>query len=115
MSKLAVIRIRGLIKIRGDFADALTMLNLNKKNYCIIVDNTPAMIGRIKKVKDFVAWGEVSEDTIKLLDSRKKNKFYALCPPKKGFARKGIKMPFNKKGALGYRGDKINDLLKRMI
>ncbi|MBD3361935.1 50S ribosomal protein L30 [Candidatus Woesearchaeota archaeon] len=115
MSKIAVVRIRGLTRIRGNFADILKMLNLNKKNSCVIIENTSSMIGRIKKVKDFVTWGEISDEIAALLEPRKKGKYYALCPPKGGFDRKGIKMPFNKKGALGYRGDKINDLLKRMI
>lgn len=115
MSKIAVVRVRGLVKIRKDFVDTLKMLNLNQKNHCIIMENTPVNLGMIKKVKDFVTWGEVNEETIALLESRKKNKVYTLQPPKKGFGRKGIKMPFNKSGGLGYRGKKINELLKRMV
>ena len=42
-------------------------------------------------------------------------KFYRLDPPRKGFGRKGIKMAFSKGGALGYRAEKINDLVKRMM
>ena len=34
---------------------------------------------------------------------------------KKGYGRKGIKTPFSKGGALGYRGDKINDMIQRMM
>lgn len=115
MSKIAVVRIRGLVKIRGDFVRTLRLLNLDKKNHCVIIESKPEIIGLVRKVKDFVAWGEVSDDVIKLLESRKKGVFYALCSPKRGFARKGIRMPFNKGGDLGYRGNKINDLLKRMI
>lgn len=115
MSKIAVVRVRGLVKIRRDFVATLKMLNLNCKNNCIIFEDTPEKLGMIKKVKDFVTWGEINEETIALLGSCKKDKFYALQPPKKGFGRKGIKMPFNKGGGLGYRGNKINDLLKRMV
>ncbi|MBN1645040.1 uL30 family ribosomal protein [Candidatus Woesearchaeota archaeon] len=115
MSKIAVVRVRGLVKIRKDFVDTLRMLNLDKKNHCVIVENNSNNMGMIKKVKDFVAWGEVNEETIALLESKKKGKFYSLQSPKKGFGRKGIKMPFSKSGGLGYRGVKINDLLKRMI
>ena len=42
-------------------------------------------------------------------------KFFRLSPPRKGFGRKGIKFAFTKGGALGYRGIKINDLIKRML
>ncbi|MBU2637558.1 MAG: 50S ribosomal protein L30 [Nanoarchaeota archaeon] len=41
--------------------------------------------------------------------------FFKLCPPVKGFERKGIKMPFSLGGALGYRKDQINDLLEKML
>ena len=37
---------------------------------------------------------------------------FRMSPPKKGF--EGIKQAFPK-GALGYRGEKINDLLERMM
>ena len=36
-----------------------------------------------------------------------------LAPPRKGYG--GIKRAFNAGGSLGYRGDKINELLIRMI
>ena len=41
--------------------------------------------------------------------------FFKLLPPRQGFESKGIKIQFSLGGALGYRKDKINDLLKRMI
>ena len=41
--------------------------------------------------------------------------FFRLHPPRKGFERKGIKMPFKLGGVLGPRGDKINNLIKKMI
>lgn len=42
-------------------------------------------------------------------------RFFRLGMPRKGFERKGIKVPFSLGGALGYRKDKINDLIQRMI
>ena len=41
--------------------------------------------------------------------------YFRLMPPSKGFERQGIKKPFSMGGALGYRKDKINDLIKKMI
>ena len=38
-----------------------------------------------------------------------------LNPPLKGHGRKGIRAGFRQGGSLGYRGDKINSLLERMI
>jgi large subunit ribosomal protein L30 len=40
--------------------------------------------------------------------------FFRLRPPTKGF-RKSIKKAYAADGELGYRGEKINDLVKRMI
>jgi large subunit ribosomal protein L30 len=40
--------------------------------------------------------------------------FFRLHPPSKGYKGK-IKRSFGSGGELGYRGDKINDLLKRMF
>lgn len=41
--------------------------------------------------------------------------FFRLAPPKGGFERKGIKHHFAEGGALGYRKEEINKLIKRMI
>jgi len=39
---------------------------------------------------------------------------FRLHPPRKGYERRGVKHSFKVGGALGYRGDKINELLRRM-
>jgi large subunit ribosomal protein L30 len=39
--------------------------------------------------------------------------FFRLHPPKGGF-KNSIKKPFRSKGELGYRGEKINELAKKM-
>ena len=41
--------------------------------------------------------------------------FFKLSPPVKGFERMGIKKPFSLGGSLGYRKEKINELLARMM
>jgi large subunit ribosomal protein L30 len=40
-------------------------------------------------------------------------KVFRLRPPRKGY--EATKRPFSDRGSLGYRGEKINDLLARMI
>lgn len=40
--------------------------------------------------------------------------FFRLHPPKGGFKR-SVKKPFSAGGILGYVGDKINDIISRMI
>ncbi len=39
--------------------------------------------------------------------------FFRMHPPKKGFKRT-VKRPYNDNGELGYRGEAINELIKRM-
>ncbi|MBC8444127.1 uL30 family ribosomal protein [Candidatus Woesearchaeota archaeon] len=116
--ELAVIRIRGSIKVNKVIVDTLKMLNLNKTNHCIVIQNKPNYLGMIKKCKDYITWGELNSETKKELTKRKDAKrpnLFRLAPPKGGFERKGIKKPFTLGGVLGYRGDKINTLIKKML
>ncbi|MGV8168560.1 MAG: uL30 family ribosomal protein [Candidatus Nanoarchaeia archaeon] len=115
--QLAAVLLRGLIGTNKDIRDTLRMLNLQKKFSCTVIQDTPTNRGMLHKCKDYITYGELSEETLKELDSKreKKNNHYALPPPKGGLERKGIKTPYASKGALGYRGEKINDLLKKMI
>jgi large subunit ribosomal protein L30 len=124
-AKYAVIRVRGLVRLNGKINDTMLMMHLYRKNYCVLIDKKE--LGMIKKVKDYVTYGEIDKETEALLIKEKQEKtinkegkevpkkFFRLCPPKKGFGRKGIKIAFSKSGALGYRGTKINDLIKRML
>lgn len=109
--------------IKKDIKDTLDMLRLYKKHYCVVCDATPSLLGMIKKIKDFVTYGEIDSDTNKMLIDKRGikdiegnlKKFFRLHPPVGGFERKGIKKPFSVGGVLGDRKEKINDLLKRMI
>lgn len=134
----------------------LNMLRLYRNQSCVVVTNTPSFVGMLRKVKDYVTWGEIDEKTFKelllkrgklpakqkLTEEYLKQKinmgveefakeffsfkkdlkdvpglkiFFKLHPPTKGFERKGIKKPFSLGGVLGYRKDKINDLIMRML
>jgi len=154
--KIAIVQIRGMCKVRKKVKDTLRMLNLPRKCSCAIVEVNPSLKGMLIAVQDFITWGEIDTDTLKLLlekrgrmpggkrleESYLKEKtkkgfvefakaltdgknsikdvpglksFFRLNPPKGGFGNQGTKKPFSIGGALGYRGAKINDLLKRMI
>ncbi|MBW3013138.1 uL30 family ribosomal protein [Candidatus Woesearchaeota archaeon] len=114
--KIAVVLIRSPIGVRHDMKMTLRLLNLFNQHNCIVVDDTPINMGMVKKLKDFVTFGPVSEETIKMLEKKNKigEKTYKLDPPKGGFERKGIKMPYGKGGALGQR-DNMDNLIKKMI
>lgn len=124
--KIAVILIRGLLKIGSGKKATLKMMKLSRKNYCTVLEKTPSIVGMVKKVEECVAWGEIDDSTLKELVSKRgektkvnsrevPKKFFRLCPPRGGFERKGIKIPFSRGGAAGYRGEKINDLIRRML
>ncbi|MFH1455547.1 MAG: 50S ribosomal protein L30 [archaeon] len=156
MKQIAIIRIRGKVGLHKEVKDTLNMLRLYRQNQCVVVPSNPSYVGMITKVKDYVTWGEVNEETLILLlqkrgrlaakkqltDDYVKNKvklditsfakevfgmkkqlrdvpglkpFFKLHPPIGGYERKGIKKPFSLGGVLGYRKDKINDLIKRMV
>ena len=123
MSKLAVILVRGIVGTNPDIRSTLNSLNLMKKHACTVVENNPSMLGMLKRVQDFATFGEISDDVLKELQEKRGRKdsegkllnTFFLAPPKGGFERKGIKKAYSVGGALGYRGDKINDLIKRML
>ena len=67
MNKIAIIRIRGMTNVRGDIDKTLKMLNLNNKNHCVVVEQNPTNMGMIKKIKDYVTYGPITDETFKLL------------------------------------------------
>lgn len=154
--KIAIVRIRGMIGVDKRIEDTFRKLRLFKKNSCVVVDNRKDYVGMLNKIKDYSTWGEIDEETFKLLLSKRgklpgnkqinekyiKDKakldfegfvkeffsfnkslkdipglkqFFRLGMPRKGFERKGIKVPYSLGGALGYRKESINDLIKRMV
>jgi len=112
---IAAIRITGQIGLRKAVKETLERLRLRRKYSCIVFKNpNESQLGMIKRVKDFVAFGEISEETYKKLKEKRKTKienFFRLHP-----ARGGIKTKFHfPKGVLGDNKDKINDLILRML
>jgi len=151
--RIAVIRVRGEVGVRGNIEDILGRLMLTRVNHCVVVDDSPAHMGMVRKCSSCVTWGEIAPDTLALLVRKRGRapgnrrigngeiesyglgsfeKFaekvcnfecelnalkclkpvFRLRPPRKGYRH--IKKPYPQ-GALGYRGDGINELLKRMV
>jgi large subunit ribosomal protein L30 len=139
----AVIRLRGSINIEDKIEDTLNMLNLTRKNHCVLVPKNKNYEGMLERVKNYVTYGEINKETLEELVKKRarkqgdkkltekeakeiiekiwKNKsvkntgikrVFRLSPPSKGL--KSIKKQYPK-GDLGYRGEEINKLLKRMI
>jgi large subunit ribosomal protein L30 len=140
----AVIRLKGLVKIREDFRDTLKMLRLNRKMHCVLLKEDDDIVkGMLFKVKDRVTWGEIDDTVLKsMIEKRgrkpgnqrltkeeseeifKKIKESQEVPetikpvfrltPPSKGFKHSIKQHYPK-GELGYRGKEINELLKRMI
>ena len=140
--QLAAVRVRGITGVESSISDTLKMLKLYKNNFCIVLPNNPIYAGMLRKAKDYITWGEIDNDTFRLLvdkrgeefkqrtsdsknkteytdfitiNNKKMKKYFRLNSPKKGFERKGIKHTYKNGGALGYRGAAINKLIKRML
>jgi large subunit ribosomal protein L30 len=155
ISAMAVVRIRGSVGVTSKIEATMKLLRLHKKNRCVIVPFNANYKGMVSKVKDYCTFGEIDEETIKeLLTKRGRivgdkvlssdflrgrkltyeicakklfnceltvkeleglKPFFKLHPPRGGFERGGIKKPYSMNGALGYRGNTINKLIRKMI
>lgn len=112
-SRIAAIQIRGRAGIPTSIAATLRTLRLGKKFSMAVHEPTPSVIGLLKVASDYITWGELNQDVQRLLQDRfELTKTIRLRPPIKGFKSTKTRWP---KGDLGYRGDKINELIKRMI
>ncbi len=114
---ICVIRICGQVGIKKEIKETLNRLRLRRKYSCRVLKNpTREQIGMIQKVKDFVAYGELSEEMFEKLKKRcggKDDTFFRLHPPRGGIDSKkhfGVG-----KGVLGNHGKKIDNLVERML
>lgn len=151
---LLVIRIRGGVNASVRVEDTLRMLRMERNNTATLLDDRPDYTGMLQSTKDWITWGEPTEEIISLLLEKRGRvpgggpidaetlsalgyesidalaaalhacqveihklggvkPFFRLHPPSKGFKRT-IKRPYGDSGELGYRGEAINDLARRM-
>ncbi len=112
---IAAIRIRGQVGLRKEVKETLHRLRIRRKYSCIVIEKpNESQLGMIKSVRDFVAFGEINEETYKKLVEKRAGKiknFFRLHPPRKGIKSK-LHFP---KGVLGDNKEKINDLILRML
>jgi len=150
----AAIRLRGGVNARPEINETLRLLRLNRVNHCVVVDENPHYKGMLQKVTGYIAWGEVSSESlalllrhrgelvgrVKLTDEHIRSNtdhgliddfsdaicrgdarlgdvpglrpVFRLHPPRKG--HRGIKKSYREGGVLGYHGDEIATLIKKM-
>lgn len=119
---IIAIRIRGDVGLKTPQRETLNRLRLRRKYSCIVLEKpTKEQIGMIEKSRNFLAYGEIDEATYKKLKDARGQKnadgklkpFFRLHPPRGGIESKkhfGVG-----KGVLGNHGDKIKELLERML
>ena len=114
---IVVIRITGDVNLDRDIRETFNRLKIRRKYSCIVFNPSPnkEQEGMINKVKNLIAFGKISDETFKKLKEKRGTKnhpnFFRLHPPRGG-AKTKIHFP---KGILGDNGDKINDLIERML
>ena len=113
--------IKGMLQIAKDY---ITWGEIDQDVLSKLIINRGKLEGD-KEVSESYIKSATSYNTIdKLSQAIIKGKFkysnisnvkpvFRLNPPKKGY--EGIKRSFVNKGALGYRGEKINKLIERMV
>ncbi len=67
MTLYAVVLIRSQIGVRKDIKETLRHLRLVKKHHCVLVPDDETHLGMLRKVKDYVTWGEIDLDTLEAL------------------------------------------------
>ncbi|MDD3263737.1 MAG: uL30 family ribosomal protein [Candidatus Nanoarchaeia archaeon] len=143
MDYIAVVRIKGNVRIPLIIQDTLSRLNLTKKNNLVFLEKTDSILGMVEKVKDYVTYGDVEESFVKEIFSKKGKNFLGettdskqkyvykgrfieidgvkysktikLKTPKGGYAKNGTKKHIKLGGALGYRGQDIVDFINKML
>ena len=67
MSKIAVIRLKGLFSISPTIEKTLESMRLNKLYSCAVITLNPSSKGMLQTAKDVVAYGEVDKEALALL------------------------------------------------
>jgi large subunit ribosomal protein L30 len=65
------IRVRGQVRVKPQIEDTLNKLLLGRLHQARILKVTPSLQGMIIKTKDYITWGEVSEEVVEQLLSKR--------------------------------------------
>jgi large subunit ribosomal protein L30 len=67
MSAVAVVRIRGHMRINHEIAETMERLNLTRANHCVVLPQNPEVQGMLQKVKDYCTFGPITAGEIETL------------------------------------------------
>ncbi|UCH71955.1 MAG: 50S ribosomal protein L30 [Thermoplasmatales archaeon] len=113
--------IKGMLQIAKDY---VTWGEVDKKILMKLINSRGKLEGNRDLTEEYIKYATSYDGIEKLSQAITDKKFkykeipnvkpiFRLSPPKKGY--EGIKRPFLRNGALGYRGKEINKLIERMI
>lgn len=133
-SLYAVVMLKGTAKVTRKVVDTLKNLRMSNINNCVIVPADGTYKGMLKRVAEYVTWGEIDQETLENLLEKKgrleakaakaaaakavkeakleSGQVFRLSPMTGGMKTVRLNYP---KGETGYRGAEINSMLKRMI
>ena len=90
LTMFAILRVRGKIGVNYKIEHNLELLNLTRVSHCVLLKKSPELMGMLRKGKDYITWGEIDKDTLKLL-LEKRGKVYLednkLVPFKEKYAK----------------------------
>lgn len=61
---MAVIRVRGEVKVSRKVKDALRSLNLDRVNHLVLLPKNDVFRGQLAKAKDLITFGEINAETL---------------------------------------------------
>lgn len=103
----------------------ITWGEINKDTFKILLEKRGKVTKKEKFSEEYVkkkvnqSLNEFAENFInfkkEIKDVPGLKNFFKLCPPKGGFEKNGTKKPYSLGGTLGYRKDKINELILKMV
>ena len=136
---IIAIRISGHVEMPSDAEETLFRMRMRKKYTAVLLKETQETKNLLQVVRNFIAYGPIDQKTLEELISKRgkasdnKSKvdikkvaetilkdgmgkagikpFFRLHPPRKGIDSK----THYPKGILGDNGDKINELVRRML
>lgn len=114
---IAAVRIRGQPDVRQKTSRTLHDLKLRKKNQLVVFEENDAVEGMMSHAKDYIAYGEISDETLEILEEKKGEELesgdvISLRPPSGGF--KNTRKQVGQGGSLGKHED-MDDLIQRMV
>lgn len=110
---LAAIRVRGQVDVPEKISATLDSLGLRKRNQLVLIqEDNDAHKGMLNKAKDYIAYGEISEELAEELQEKSEDGAVSLTPPSGGFSdtRKNVADG----GALGKRKE-MDELVQKML